>query len=184
MLNFILDLLAKAGSKIIVVGGGELTVQHSVASVNGAPDNEVVVLSGPGFDSTWWTLKLTEAGIGNGTFDDSTELFLFTDSEGDPVLLRILLDEVVQRFHGGVTQKEDSVYVLVQEGGSSTEMYLHNHDTAAEADADRQQCWDDGAYRTSAVVEVPRSLADHPLFFDVVEKLLRASQDLSTGLAE
>lgn len=70
------------------------------------------------------------------------------------------------------------IHVLVQEGGSSTELYLHAWDTAEEAGDDRISCARDGAYRTSDVVEVDSSLAAHPEFFSVVEAILGASKNL------
>ncbi|WP_175145536.1 hypothetical protein, partial [Paraburkholderia phenoliruptrix] len=54
------------------------------------------------------------------------------------------------------------IHVLIQEGGSSTELYLHAWDTAEEASDDRIACARDGAYRTSDVVEVDSSLGNVP----------------------
>lgn len=76
-------------------------------------------------------------------------------------------------------KEEKEVYVLVQEGGSSIELYLHAHETRALAQSDRAACADEGAYRTSPVVEVPASLATHPQFYEVVEQILAASLNLS-----
>lgn len=71
-----------------------------------------------------------------------------------------------------------SVFVLLQEGGSSTELSLHAHTTREEADQDRINCARDGAYRTSPVVEVPASLAKHPEFYETVEAILACAKDL------
>ena len=46
------------------------------------------------------------------------------------------------------------VYALIQEGGTSDELYLHVHDTMEEAEADRRSCAK-GAYRTTEPIEVP-----------------------------
>lgn len=72
----------------------------------------------------------------------------------------------------------DKVYLLVQEGGTSSELYVHAWDTLEAAEQDRIDCAADGAYRTSEIVEAPASLVDHPDFYSVVEELLRASRDL------
>lgn len=56
------------------------------------------------------------------------------------------------------TDKKPS-YVLIQEGGSSLELYVHAHPTELEAEQDRFSCRDDGSYRTSPVIEVPPELA-------------------------
>lgn len=72
----------------------------------------------------------------------------------------------------------DKVYLLVQEGGTSSELYVHAWDTLEDAEQDRIDCAADGAYRTSEIVEAPASLANHPEFFNVVEELLKASCDL------
>ena len=59
------------------------------------------------------------------------------------------------------------VYALIQEGGSSGELYLHVHDTLEEAEADRQRCAE-GAYRTTEPKEMPASTN-----WDAVETLLQ-----------
>lgn len=90
---------------------------------------------------------------------------------------------VYPSVEGLVADKVDAatppVHVLIQEGGSSTELYVHAHDTLEAAEADRVSCARDGAYLTSDIVQVPASLANHPDFFDVVEKLVRAVNTLS-----
>lgn len=63
-------------------------------------------------------------------------------------------------------------YVLVQEGGSSGEVYIHSHDTLENAERDRQSCRS-ASYPTTAPVEVPRTLATHPAFFPAVEQIVR-----------
>lgn len=47
------------------------------------------------------------------------------------------------------------VFLVVQQGGSSREMYLHTFDTLEQADKYRANAWEKGAYRTSEVFEVP-----------------------------
>lgn len=70
-------------------------------------------------------------------------------------------------------------YALVQQGGSSSELYLHAHPTRDEAEADRIDCALDGAYSTSEVVEVPAVLAAlGEVFYAAVDEILGASTGL------
>jgi hypothetical protein len=64
-------------------------------------------------------------------------------------------------------------YVLIQEGGTSRELYLHAWGSSEDAEQDRIDCSNNGAYRTTRVVEVPASLASHRAFYDVAESLVR-----------
>lgn len=60
------------------------------------------------------------------------------------------------------------VYAIVQEGGSTGEMYLHGYDTRAQADEARAGCADEGSYRTSPVVELPGELASYGSAFEAI----------------
>jgi hypothetical protein len=71
---------------------------------------------------------------------------------------------------GGIAEP---AYVMIQEGGSSTELYLHAWGSEGEAEDDRADCTTDGAYRTTEVVTVPAHLASHPAFYDVAEARVR-----------
>ena len=51
------------------------------------------------------------------------------------------------------------VFMVVQEGGSSSELYVHLFNTHQDAVDYRVDCADDGAYRTTPVVELPDKLA-------------------------
>jgi hypothetical protein len=74
----------------------------------------------------------------------------------------------------------DKSYVLVQEGGASNELYLHAHQSAGEAEADRVNCALDGAYRTSPVVEVSAVLAAvGEDFYTAIESILQANRNLA-----
>lgn len=94
-----------------------------------------------------------------------------------PDVINTLCDEVADLSvqHGGA---DSSVFCLVQEGGSSEELYLHSWDTLKDAEQDREDCASDGAYCTGPIVEVPTSLASHPKFYDVVEALIRSVNNL------
>jgi hypothetical protein len=70
-------------------------------------------------------------------------------------------------------EKSAPSYVYVQEGGSKSELYLHEHETKIGALAGRVDCASAGAYRTGAVVEIPpclRSLGK--VFYATAEALV------------
>lgn len=68
-------------------------------------------------------------------------------------------------------------FVYVQEGGSSTELYLHAFDTRIQAEEGAKSCAD-SSYRTSPIIEVPIALLDTPGFCDTVQSILMASLDM------
>jgi len=73
----------------------------------------------------------------------------------------------------------DAAYALIQEGGSSAELYIHSHPTRAEAEADRLDCKDNGCYRTSSIIELPpvvAMLGEH--FYGVATALIDAANYL------
>lgn len=67
-----------------------------------------------------------------------------------------------------------SVYLVVQEGGSSTELYLHVLPSLRTAESYRRSCAK-GAYRTSSPVEVAAALVGAPGFIPAVEAVLTAT---------
>lgn len=72
-----------------------------------------------------------------------------------------------------------SMYCVIQEGGSSEEIYLAADDSLDGAQKLRQSM-SDGSYRSSNVVEVPCALAAlGELFFESADQLLKASLDFS-----
>jgi hypothetical protein len=66
----------------------------------------------------------------------------------------------------------DIVQVVLQEGGSSSELYLHVFDTEEEARNFRLSCNSSG-YRTTNPIPVSRALAESDEFDVVVGKLLQ-----------
>lgn len=171
MMTKFLSLLARA--QVVTLANGTVA-EVELADVTGQPDNQVVRLN--------WTEEgigacgtvLTEEGLAAVTFDSASQTFTLNDYEGDPVVLALKEDDEVL-----TPDSEDVVYILIQEGGSSCELYIHSHSTRADAEDDRISCRDDGAYQTSnIIVPVPRSLAEHPSFYEVAEKLLTASKSL------
>jgi hypothetical protein len=70
-------------------------------------------------------------------------------------------------------EKSTPSYVYVQEGGSMSELYLHEHETEMGALVGRLNCASAGAYRTGAIVEIPpclRSLGN--VFYATAEALV------------
>ena len=84
--------------------------------------------------------------------------------------LRITIDQNGTALLDG---KSAPSYVYVQEGGSMTELYLHEHQTEMGALVGRANCASAGAYRTGAIVEIPpclRSLGN--VFYATAEALV------------
>jgi len=76
-------------------------------------------------------------------------------------------------------QEAKPAYVVIQEGGSSSELYVHSHESAEDAEDDRVSCSANGAYRTSPVLELPAALAQHgEVIYEFLEDFLKASREL------
>jgi len=70
-------------------------------------------------------------------------------------------------------EKSAPSYVYVQEGGSTSELYLREHETEVRALAGRNDCASAGAYRTGTVVEIAPSLrALGMVFYATAEALV------------
>ena len=64
-------------------------------------------------------------------------------------------------------------YVYVQEGGSMSELYLHEHETKMGAIAGRVNCASAGAYRTGSIVEISPCLRSMgQVFYATAEALV------------
>ena len=84
--------------------------------------------------------------------------------------LRITIDR-----NGAALLKKKSTpsYAYVQEGGSMSELYLHEYETKMDALAGRVNCASAGAYKTGGIVEISpclRSLGS--VFFSTAEALV------------
>jgi hypothetical protein len=51
-----------------------------------------------------------------------------------------------------------NLYLVIQQGGSSTEMYVHPHNSLKEAKADKKSCAK-ASYNTSEPIVIPESLS-------------------------
>lgn len=170
MMTKFLSLLARA--HVVTLDTG-VEVKVELAEVKGQPDNQVVRLAWTEDGHAFGTL-LTEQGLSAVEFDQAAESFKLEDYEGDPVVLQLKSNDTVL-----TPESEEVVYILIQEGGSSCELYIHTHTTRADAEADRVSCRDAGSYRTSEdIIEVPASLANHPMFYEFAEMLIGATTKL------
>lgn len=70
--------------------------------------------------------------------------------------------------------KPKFIYLVVQQGGSSREFYVHTFDTVAYAEAYREEC-DGAAYNTSAVHQIPIAFEKH---LAIVEDLLNEAAQM------
>ncbi len=73
------------------------------------------------------------------------------------------------------TPESEQSHLVVQEGGSSSEFYVHEFDTEADAQNHRIECEVGCSYRTGEIVSVPRWLAQAPGFCDLAEQLIQSS---------
>lgn len=154
---------APAGSIAIMDGSDMRPCRWEIAQPTGEADNEVAMLSWASrVDgvSAPCTVMLTEEGIDAGRW--SRNGFACVDSEGEPVRLTLPAPQ----------------FLVLQEGGSTGELYAHCFDSPEDAQSYRQDCTVNGAYRTSPVVEVPAALAATEAFIAVLEDALRASAGL------
>ncbi len=75
-------------------------------------------------------------------------------------------------FNLGETLKAKKAFAIIQEGGSSTELYLHAHSSREEAEQDRVSCAQ-GSYRTSRIIEIPAVLSSlGESFYSVADELI------------
>ncbi|XAI97195.1 hypothetical protein [Dolichospermum phage Dfl-JY45] len=92
-------------------------------------------------------------------FRDCIEsVMLHLESVGAPAELREELLTTVLDAHANNAPDAPSAYLVIQEGGTSEEIYIHVSTSAEDAEAHRIECGE-GAYRTSSVLEVPAAVA-------------------------
>lgn len=70
-------------------------------------------------------------------------------------------------------------HMLVQEGGSSDELYIHSHGSFEEAENDRAHCTKNGSYRTTEIITLPAPVAAlGELFYETAEQLASSMRTL------
>lgn len=185
MLEDFMALLRKADDVFVVGDLAQRVAQRTVAPVMGVAHHQVVTLGWQDEEGRAQAAYLTEAGVAAGTFNEATGAFEFVDRDGGRIALRLHAHaEPLRPYCPTATAVVGSVFVLIQEGGTSEELYVHAHDSRDAAEQDRVDCWTDGAYRTSEIIEVPASLASQPGFYEFAEALLKASHHLDGVEAE
>lgn len=175
--------LASWKQQFIVIDEAQHAVEsYELSAPTGLPGNYLLVARCHDDRGGKHVVVLTEEGVEAGRFNPERQVFEFLDRYGMPVAIQLLRDDTVLvpdiLTSPNATEKGDIVFVVVQEGGTSSELYVQQFATADDAHDYRVDCWKNGAYRTSPVVEVPRTLADHPDFDEAVQELLKAVQEV------
>lgn len=112
-----------------------------------------------------------------GTPSDAA-LMLESNLERPGLKLTATVYERAEDLMAAKVQKGKPGFLVVQEGGSSTEMYAHGFEKLSHAEKYRKDCEKEGSYRTSVPVEIPAHFAGDPAFYAVVEEILKASLDV------
>lgn len=178
MMKQFLAILAQSDVALLNDETGTFMLEWETAPLTGLPDNQVVRLTWKDQDNVPCYTYLTEEGLEAVVFNKESTFFELEDFEGDAVKLKLVAKSKV------LTPDDGPAFVLIQEGGSSSELYIHAHATYTEAFADRVSCAEDGSYRTSEIIEVPADLASHPKFYEVMEQLVRATLTLDYPVVE
>lgn len=66
-------------------------------------------------------------------------------------------------------------FIVLQQGGSSGEVYVHMFDTTDQVTAFRESC-DEAAYQTSEPIDLPEGFPSE--VFDLLEKVAQAAVNL------
>ncbi len=109
-----------------------------------------------------------------------------TDSQG-PVQT-LVADKVIEVLNTRAAEEArlaepGGYFCVIQEGGSCCEIYLHVSDNEVDANEFRIDCANDGAYRTSGVIEGPEALKrlseeDRGAIFAWVDDLIAATKTI------
>lgn len=169
MLNTFLELLGQADS-VLVGTSGAAAISVVTSKPVGEAGNQVALLT---VDADRQT-KLTEEGVAAGRFDHDSATFLFIDADGEHVDVRLMKAKEPLRLAASVEDSKGPHFLVIQEGGSSQELYVQSLFTRAQAARYQASCGTEGAYRTSDVIEVPADLAEHPDFYRIAEQLAQA----------
>lgn len=73
--------------------------------------------------------------------------------------------------------ENEYAYIVVQEGGTSTELYVITFDTEEDANEYREECSRDGGYSTTPPVRVPKGLEQ---YLNEIQEVVRSLSDLET----
>jgi hypothetical protein len=174
--------LADWKQQFVVIGDAAHAVEsYELSLPTGFPAHYLLVARCHDERGAKHVVVVTEQGVEAGRFNTERQVFEFLDRDGNPAAIQVRRDGAVvvpDILVSPYEKQQESVFVVVQEGGSSTELYVQQFDSSDAAHDYRVDCWKNGAYRTSPIVEVPRTLADHPGFDDAVQELLKAVQEV------
>lgn len=169
MLNEFLELLGQADA-VLVGTSGAVATSVTTAKQVGEPSNQVALLT---VDADL-QVKLTEECVASGRFDRDSATFMFIDADGEHVDVCLMKAKQPLRLAASVEEGKGPHFLVIQEGGSSQELYVQSLFTRAQAARYQASCGAEGAYRTSDVIEVSADLAEHPDFYRIAEQLARA----------
>lgn len=188
MLKVFLELLSKADAVLVGEQGESKAkgvpplrrAQTTVSPETGDAENQVVHLFYTANNKPR-SLILTEEGITYGYFDVKAEEFVLVDHTGVVMRVRLVVDGQALCPPAGYEKLQGPAFLVIQEGGSSSEFYAHCLITRAQARKYQDSAWRSGSYRTSNIIEVPTSLADHPDFMEIAVEIARASMNMAGG---
>lgn len=164
--------LASKAAAVFVTYKNEGGFRANVATspITGDPSSQVVHLNWRDSSDVACYAVFNEENLTEALVDEESALFNLTDAEGDEVSLLFFSEDGLLTL----TDADPNMYLVVQEGGSSSEAYVHIHDQIENAFKDRESCADSG-YRTSEPIACPESLVKHPAFFLVAEQLVKST---------
>jgi hypothetical protein len=169
MLEQFLKSLAETRA-ILVRGADGGVAKFSVAGCYEEPENEIVFLSWINEPGAAMSAKLTQAGLTAAEYAPNHNTYKVEDAEGSEMFITFYPYPAPNL--APVEEKE--CYLVVQEGGSSTEIYFQVFETPEDADQYRDSC-EQAAYLTSKPVLVAENLVLHPKFFEFVGAALSAT---------
>ena len=94
-------------------------------------------------------------------------------ASGEPFNQVIEDTGITSKVSEAVRQESTQAFLVVQEGGSSTELYVHSFDTDKDAQAFRASCGG-AAYRTTTPISIPGALAASQSFWPTLSDVLNS----------
>ena len=107
-----------------------------------------------------------------------TQKALFMGREQVRDLIRSELDADFLAPEGETLREVKDVFLVIQEGGSSSELYVHSLESEDAANAYRARCRDDGSYLTSQPIQVSGLLAAQEGFLDLISTIVKDGVDV------
>jgi hypothetical protein len=121
----------------LVIGDKAYKVESYELSVpTGLPGNYLLVARCHDHNGVQHVVVLTEAGVEAGRFNSERKVFEFHDRGGKPAAIQVGSGDAIvvpDSLCSPYATAADTVFVVVQEGGSSAELYVHQFDKAEDA---------------------------------------------------